>query len=130
MIVVDASCMVELLLRGPHCRAIEDRLLAEQGSICAPELLDIEVSQVLRKFWLGGQLTEERAVSAVDDLIAFPLQRYPHTMLLARIWQLRDNMTAYDGAYVALAEALNASLITCDKKLAQSSGHTATIGLL
>ncbi|MFV2065988.1 MAG: type II toxin-antitoxin system VapC family toxin [Pirellulales bacterium] len=127
MTVIDASCMLELLLRGPVCRAIEERLLAHDGALSAPHLLDVEVSQVLRRYWLGGQLLEERGREAIADLEDFPLERYPHWALLPRIWKLRDNVTAYDAAYVALAEALDAPLITCDKKLARSTGHAATI---
>ena len=130
MIVVDASCMLELLLRGPACRAIEDRLLSHDGIWSAPHLLDVEVSQVLRRHWLQGQLPEDRGRAAIADLEDFPLERYPHSALLPRIWQLRGNLTAYDAAYVALAEALDAPLITCDKRLARSSGHAATIEVL
>jgi predicted nucleic acid-binding protein len=129
MMVVDASCIVELLLRGPSHLAIEDRLLRHEGGLCAPHLLDVEVSQVLRRHLMSGQMSEERANDAIADLEDFPLERYPHTELLPRIWQLRDNLTAYDAAYVALAEALDAPLITCDKKLARSSGH-ATIEVM
>jgi len=128
--VIDASCMLELLLRGPVCRAIEDRLLSDAGTLSAPHLLDVEVSQVLRRYWISGQLAEERGREAMADLEDFPVERYPHSALLSRIWQLRDNVTAYDAAYVALAEALDAPLITRDKKLARSSGHSATIEIL
>jgi len=72
-------------------------------------------------------LPARRGREAIADLEDFPLERFPHTVLLPRIWQLRNNLTAYDAAYVALAEALEAPLVTCDTKLANSTGHRATI---
>lgn len=130
MIVFDASCLLELLLRSSNSQAVENRLQMSDVSLCAPHLIDIEVSHVLRRYVIAGGLSEEYGREAIADLEDFPLRRYPHTELLPRMWQLRENLTAYDAAYVALAEILDAPLVTCDKKLANSSGHVATIELL
>ncbi len=127
MIVVDASCLLELLLQSAGREAVRQRLFSEDQPLCAPQLIDIEVSHVLRRYWLAKELSARRGQDAIADLEDFPLERFPHTVLLPRIWKLRNNMTANDAAYVALAEALDALLITCDKKLAMSTGHRATI---
>jgi len=130
MLVVDASCLLELLLRFTGSEAIQQRLFAREQSLCAPQLIDIEVSHVLRRYWLAKELSAKRGSEAIADLEDFPLERFPHTVLLPRIWQLRNNLTAYDAAYVALAEAIDAPLVTCDAKLARSTGHRATIEVL
>ncbi len=127
MIVVDASCMLEILLKFTNSDSLCRRLFSEGQPLCAPQLIDIEVSHVLRRYWLTKELPAKRGRDAIADLEDFPIERFPHTVLLPRIWQLRNNLTAYDATYVALAEALNAPLITCDKKLAKSTGHRATI---
>ena len=93
----------------------------------SPHLLDIEVAQVLRRFVAGGKVTPVRAREALDDLLDLALTRYPHGVLLGRVWELRSNLTAYDAAYVALAEALDAVLVTCDGKIAEAPGHRARI---
>ena len=116
MIVADASAVLEVLLRRPHCEKIESRLFAGD-SLHAPHLLDLEVAQVLRRYGLSGELGETRASEALDDLKDIPIERYPHEPFLERIWQLRRNVSAYDGAYLALAEALDAVVITTDRRL-------------
>jgi predicted nucleic acid-binding protein len=108
---------------------LEARLFG-RVSLHAPHLLDVEVAQVLRRYAARGELTAARGVEALADLAAFPLTRYPHDLLLARIWALRENLTAYDAAYVALAEALRAPLVTRDERLASAPGHRATIELV
>jgi len=127
MLVVDASCLLELLLQLKSSETVRQRLLLQDQSLCAPQLIDIEVSHVLRRYWLAKELSTKRGHDALVDLKDFPLERFEHTVLLSRIWQLRNNLTAYDAAYVALAEALDAPLVTCDAKLARSTGHGATI---
>jgi len=96
----------------------------------APHLLDIEVTHVLRRLVLQKQITAARGEIALDDLAKLVIERHGHESLLGRIWQLRDSVTSYDGAYVALAEALQAPLLTCDSKLAGAHGHAATIELI
>ena len=127
MIVLDASALIDLLLREEGVKAIEDRVFAPGESLNAPHLIDLEVAQVLRRYRLAGELSDSRAENAFDDLAALPLQRYPHDILLPRIWELRHNATAYDAAYLALAEALDAPLLTRDRRLAASRGHRARI---
>ncbi len=130
MIVVDASAVLEALLRTPAAAAVEERLFATGETLHTPHLIDLEVAQVLRRYAGTGQVEAERCRAALDDLADLPLNRYPHDFLVPRIWELRDNLTAYDAAYVALAEALGAPLLTCDRKLAASPGHRARIELV
>ena len=127
MIVVDASCLLEALLQRPGSTAIAQRLLSHGGELCAPSLVDVETCHVLRRYALAGELSARRGQEAIDDLVDFPLHRYPHELLLPRMWQLRENLTAYDAAYVALAEALDAPLATLDKKLAAAAGRLVKI---
>ena len=130
MIVVDASALLEALLRTPAARAVEERLFEPQQTLHAPHLLDIEVAQVVRRYAANGEIDAERGHMALADLADLPLQRYPHDFLLPRVWDLRNNLTAYDAMYVALAEALDAPLLTRDKRLAASPGHHARIELV
>ncbi|MDZ4658254.1 MAG: type II toxin-antitoxin system VapC family toxin [Bythopirellula sp.] len=130
MIVLDASCLLELLLQRPSKNLIAERLVGHERELCAPSLVDVETCHVLRRYLLLGELSARRGREAVEELMDFPLERYPQTLLLSRIWQLRSNLTAYDATYVALAEALNVVLLTCDKKLANSIGHKATIEVI
>jgi predicted nucleic acid-binding protein len=129
MIVPDASVILELLLRTPDAPRLEGRLLAEGETLHAPHLLDIEVAQVLRRYAARGELTPARGQNALDLLAQFPIARYSHEPLLARVWTLRANLTAYDAAYVALAEGLGATLLTRDERLVNAPGNDATIEL-
>lgn len=130
MIVVDASAVIEVLLNTPAGVRVAGRLFADGETLHAPHLLDLEVAQVLRRYALSAELDAARSAQALEDLAALPLSRYPHDVLLPRIWELRHNVTAYDAAYVALAEALAAPLVTRDAALAASRGHAARIELL
>ena len=130
MIVVDASAMLEVLLGTATGALVEDRLLTGGESLHAPHLLDVEVAQVLRRYAAAGELTPERGREALIDLADFPVHRYPHDVLLSRIWELRHNVTAYDAAYVALAEILAAPLVTCDARLGSAPRHAAKIEVL
>lgn len=130
MIVVDASAILEMLLNTPAADRVGARLLAEGETLHAPHLIDLEVAQVLRRYIASGDLDPRRGREALEDLLDFPLTRYPHDVLLPRIWELRHTLTAYDGAYVALAEALAAPLLTRDARLARARGHAAHIELL
>jgi predicted nucleic acid-binding protein len=129
VIVVDASALIETLLQTPAARAVEDRLFASRQTLHAPHLLDVEVAQVIRRYAAAGEIEGERGRVALADLADFPALRYPHDFLLPRIWELRNNLTAYDAAYVALSEALEAPLVTRDRRLASSTGHRARIEL-
>jgi predicted nucleic acid-binding protein len=130
VIVLDASVVVELVLGTTAGRLLIERIAEPAIALHAPHLLDVEVAQVVRRYVLGGQVTEERGRRALDHLLALDVERHPHDVLLPRIWALRNNLTAYDAAYVALAEALDAPLLTCDGGLAGSAGHTARIELV
>lgn len=130
MIVLDASVVVEILLRTADASRIEDRVLGAGEPLHAPHLLDVEVAHVLRRYVLAGELTARRAAPALELLAAMPLIRHSHTMLLPRIWGLRENLTAYDAAYVVLAEGLGATLVTRDARLARACGHRALVELL
>jgi predicted nucleic acid-binding protein len=127
LIVVDASAMLEVLLGTKTGARVEDRLLAAGESLHAPHLIDVEVAQVLRRYAAAGELSAERGREALADLADFPLHRYPHDVLLPRIWELRSNVTAYDSAYLALAETLVAPLVTCDARLASAPRHAARV---
>jgi predicted nucleic acid-binding protein len=129
VIVLDASVILEVLLRTPDSDAIADRILQPREQLHAPHLLDLEVAQVLRRYVARGELTEPRGRQALDVLAVFPLTRYAHEPLLGRIWELRERLTAYDAAYVALAEALDATLLTRDQRLARVTGIRATVQL-
>lgn len=127
MIVIDASAMLEVLLGTETGARVEDRLLSRGESVHAPHLLDVEVAQVLRRYAAAGELSAERGLEALTDLADFPVHRYSHDILLPRIWELRHNLTAYDAAYLALAETLPAPLLTCDARLASAPRHAAKV---
>lgn len=128
MIVVDASAAVELILRGRES-PIAKRLLDDGEALHAPHLIDLEVTQALRRLVSAGDFTAVRAGHAIDYFLDLPVMRHAHSHLLPRIWRLRDNLTAYDAAYVSLAETLNAPLVTADLRLARARGHAAVIEL-
>jgi predicted nucleic acid-binding protein len=128
--VVDASALLELLLRTPAAEAVAERLFAPRQTLAAPHLLDVEIAQVVRRYAANGEIDAARGRLALADLADLPLQRYPHDFLLPRIWDLRNNLTAYDAAYVALAEALDMPLLTRDRRLASAPGHRAQIELV
>lgn len=127
MIVLDASAAIELLLWTGLGTRVAQRIADPDETLHAPHLIDVEVAQVLRRFVLSAQLAAERAETALADLEQLDVNRYPHGPLLPRAWELRDNYTAYDAVYVALAEAIGARLLTCDRRLAQGHGATVTV---
>ena len=127
MIVLDASAVVDWLLQTPTGKRIEKRIFSRTESLHAPHLLDLEVGQVLRRLVRETTVSAERADEAIRDLLDLRVTRYPHFVLLPRIWQLRHNLSAYDAAYVVLAEQLGATLLTRDARLASASGHAAQI---
>lgn len=129
MIVVDASALLEFLLPTTVQAGIGSLLFSPGETLHAPHLLDIEVAHVIRRHTGHGVIDAGRGSLALVDFANLPIRRYPHSALLPRIWALRDNLTAYDAAYVALAEALDAPLLTCDRRLAAATGHRARIEL-
>lgn len=129
MIVLDASAVIDWLLQTSAGQKIERRLYSPIESLHAPHLLDLEVAQVLRRLVREGALSAPRADQAMEDLIDLRASRYPHIFLIPRIWRLRDNFSAYDAAYVALAEELRATLVTRDAHLASASARLVEIEL-
>lgn len=127
MIVLDASAAVDWLLQTTAGQRIEQRIYARPVTMHSAHLLDVEVAQVLRRLVREGTLTARRAEEAIEDLAALRITRYAPVLLLQRIWKLRQNLTAYDAAYVALAEALDAPLITRDRRIAAAPGHKAAV---
>jgi len=127
VIVLDASALLEMLLQTPLGVRVETRLLRDEAEFHAPHLIDVEVAQGLRRLVRTGEVSAVRATEALEDLADLDLHRHQHLDLLARAWAMRDNITAYDAMYVALAEALDAPLVTCDVPLAGAPGHAARI---
>lgn len=129
MIVVDASVLAPALaddgLDGDRARS---RLTGE--ALAAPELIDLEVASVFRRLAAAGALPLRRAELALHDLVALPLRRAPHRALVSRCWELRANLTCYDAAYVALAEMLDAPLITADARLSRAPGARCAVEVL
>lgn len=122
MIVTDASAIVAMLLRHDQAERLLERMFGDGETLHAPQLLDVEVAQVVRRYWRAGEITAARGEEALRDLAVLPIQRYPHEPLLGRVWQLRKNVTAYDAVYVALAEGLAAVLLTLDSALGRIPG--------
>jgi predicted nucleic acid-binding protein len=127
VIVVDASAVVDFVTHR-QIDALPDRL-RRAGVLHAPHLVDVEVTQALRRLVATGELSVDRASDARLDAADMNIALYPHALLLARAWELRDTLSTYDAVYVALAELLPAPLVTCDKRLAASRNHGAEIEL-
>lgn len=127
MIVLDASAAVEWLLQTPAGHRIEDRIFSRRDTLHTVHLLDVEFAQVLRRLVRERTVTPRRADEAIQDLSALRIARYAPMLLLPRIWRLRQNLSAYDASYVALAEELQAPLITRDRRLAAAPGHSAEV---
>ncbi|MBK9071508.1 MAG: type II toxin-antitoxin system VapC family toxin [Myxococcales bacterium] len=126
MIVVDASAVIEFLVNGPKQVAVAGRLRAARH-LAAPQLLDAEVGQVLRRLTAAGLMTPATALASLVDLANLPMVRYPHVPLLRRAFALRGNATFYDALYLALAEAIDAPLLTCDRALAKVKQCSAQV---
>lgn len=128
MMVLDASVVVEWLLAGPRGAAVADALGDDpDGVFLAPDLIDAEVVQVFRRLARTGVVSPARATASVALLERLPMDRRPTLPLVPRMWALRENLTAYDATYVALAEALQCPLLTCDARVRDAPGHTATV---
>jgi len=130
VIVLDASAAIEWLLQTSTGQRVEQQIFSQSESLHAPHLLDVEIIQVLRRLVRERVISAVRADQAITDLLDLRINRYPHFVLLPRIWQLRHNLSAYDAAYVALAEELDAILLTSDARLASASGHSAQVHVL
>jgi predicted nucleic acid-binding protein len=130
VIVVDASALAEFLLQTPLGAKVEARLFRDDDELHAPHLLDVEVTQALRRLVRTGEVPAGRAEEAVADLLDIDVHRHAHVDLLGRAWELRDNLTAYDAMYVALAEAIAAPLVTCDGRLGLAPGHAAQVEII
>jgi predicted nucleic acid-binding protein len=129
MIVLDASAAIDWLLQTPAGQRIEQRIFSRRETLHTVHLLDVEFAQVLRRLVREGALTDKRAQEAIEDLSSLRVVRYAPVLLLKRVWQLRQNLSAYDAAYVALAEELKAPLITRDQRIAAAPGHAAAVEL-
>jgi predicted nucleic acid-binding protein len=127
MIVLDASAAIDWLLQTPAGQRIESRIYSRKDTLHAPHLLDLEVTQVLRRLVLQGAVPAHRGDQAILDLLDLRINRYAHFVLVSRIWQLRHNFSAYDAAYIVLAEKLGAPLLTRDRRLASSGHHKAAV---
>ena len=123
MIVVDASAMAELLLQTELGTRVQRRLYRDDDDLHAPHLVDVEVLSALRRLVSAGEASADRAGEAIADLLDLPIERYPHDILVPRVWQLRENFSAYDASYIALAEAVAdepVPLLTADARLARA----------
>jgi predicted nucleic acid-binding protein len=127
MIVLDASVVVELLTNGPMANSLRHDLAESSDAFIIPHLLDVEVASALRKMVAGRRIDSHRSEEFLAGLADLPAERYSHVPLLGRIWELRHNFTAYDAAYIALAETTNSVLYTTDEKL--TKGHRARVAL-
>ena len=130
MIVVDASALLEFLLQTSLGARVEARLFSDEDELHAPHLLDVEIAQGLRRLVRAGEVSSGRAGEAIADLTDLDLHRHAHLDLLGRAWKLRDNISAYDAMYVALAEAIEAPIVTCDSPLSKAPGHRARIEVI
>lgn len=129
MIVVDASALLEFLLQTALGTRVEARLFQARDELHSPHLVDVEVTQGLRRLVRMGEVSADRAAEALTDLVGLDLHRHAHFDFLTRAWKLRDNITSYDAMYVALAEALDARVVTCDEPLSKAPGHRARMEL-
>jgi Predicted nucleic acid-binding protein, contains PIN domain len=131
VIVIDASVVANLVgddgVAGNHAR---EMVRSSGDAVAVPDLVDVESVAVFRRRWLNRDMTEQRFRDAVDDLIALPFRRFPVAPLMVRAFELRDNVTAYDACYVALAEALDATLVTADARLAAAPGVSCRVQVL
>jgi len=126
VLVIDTSALLAALVGFPANVALSARL-RNDGDLHAPHVIDVEAVHALRRLVRRGDLSLERALAARQDLRDLTIIRYPHVALVDRMWELRENLTAYDAAFVALSEALGVPLVTADARLARATGHGAEI---
>lgn len=127
MIVVDASAALELVLNRSLAGWVADRVFSPAARLHAPELIDLEVAHVLRRYEQRDEASAARVEQAMDAFTAMAIERHAHLALLPRVWSMRHNVTAYDASYVALAESLGAVLVTCDRRLGAIAGRHARV---
>jgi len=130
MLVVDASCLAEVLVGGPQAEDVRRRLATDPDQV-APHIVDVEVFGVIRRHYQQGSLDRTAALQALEDLEDWPGERFGHRRLLGRAWELRDSVRGWDAMYVALAESLGATLLTLDRRLASAAGigcHVEVVG--
>ena len=129
MLVVDASCLCDVVIATAHAEKIRERMSADKDQ-AAPHIIDVEVFAIIRREHLRGHLDRTEATQAVEDLQDWPGERFGHRLLLARAWELRATVHGWDAMYVALAEALNAVLVTTDVRLATAPGPICPIEVI
>jgi predicted nucleic acid-binding protein len=129
MLIVDASCLYEVVAATPRAEAIRERMRGDDDQ-AAPHVVDVEVFGIIRRHHLQGLLDATAASQAVDDLRDWPGDRVSHRPLLGRAWELRDTVRGWDAMYVALAEAMGAALLTLDERLADATGPTCRFELV
>jgi predicted nucleic acid-binding protein len=130
VIVVDASVLVSALISDDEAGERMRLRLDAEDTVCAPEVIDLEVANAWRRDLLAGRIGEDRSRLALDDLASLPLARMPHRPLMPRIWELRHNLTPYDAAYVALAEALDVTLLTVDGRSTRAPSLRCEVELI
>jgi predicted nucleic acid-binding protein len=130
MIVVDASAITELLLQTDLGIRVERRIYRDNDDLHAPHLLDVEVLSALRRLVRAGEVLAERAGEAIEDLALLRIVRHGHIDFATRVWELRQNFTAYDAVYLALAESLDATVVTCDRPFGTVAGRSARIEVI
>ena len=129
MLVVDASCLYEVVADTARAERVREQLAADTDH-AAPHIVDVEVVSFIRRHHLEGRLDATAARQAVEDLRGWPGERYGHQAMLERIWELRASVRAWDAAYIALAEVLEATMVTLDARLATAQGPQCRIDLL
>jgi predicted nucleic acid-binding protein len=130
MIVVDASTITELLLQTELGARVERRIYRDEDDLHAPHLLDVEVLSALRRLVHAGEVRATRAEEAIEDLALLRIARHGHLDLATRVWELRQNFTACDAVYLALAESLDATVVTCDLPFGSAPGHSGRIDVI
>jgi predicted nucleic acid-binding protein len=130
VIVLDASAAIELILNTDAASLVVDRIASPDETLHAPHLVGVEVLQVVRRYVASGAVEVNDAEAALEDFAALDIARYAHEPLAPRVWELRENLTAYDAVYVALAEVLDAPLLTFDQRIADAPRHRAVVNVL
>ncbi len=130
MIVADASAVIEALLGTSAGLVVAQQLFKAGETVHAPHLIDLEVAHAIRRYVAIGDIDEARGRAAISNMVDMQIRRYPHDVLLQRVWELRGNLSAYDAVYVALAETLDAPLLTRDRRLADGARRFARCQLV
>ena len=126
MLIIDASCLYEVVADGSKAEVARVRMRSD-SDLAAPYLIDAEVLGVIRRDLMLGRIDPTAAHQAVEDLRDWPGERFGHRVLMARVWGLRERIRTWDAFYVALAEALDATLLTFDERLARAAGFACDV---